>query len=100
MATPLEACMGLPGINSHLQLVFAGWYRRSPYARPMEAYEGVYINQQNLELSNILKGLSIAPMGLFILVMPFLIYESKRAPEGFLWAPMEPYRVVSNPLYV
>ena len=82
MATPLEACMGLPGINSHLQLVFAGWYRMSPYARPMEAYEGVYINQQNLELSNILKGLSIASMGLFILVMSFLIYESKRAPMG------------------
>ena len=72
----------------------------SPYARPMEAYEGVYINQQNLELSNILKGLSIAPKGLFMLAMSFLIYESKRAPEGFLWAPIWPYRVVSNPLYV
>ena len=72
----------------------------SPYARPMEAYEGVYINQQNLELSNILNGLSIAPKGLFILAMSFLIYESKRAPEGFLGTPIRPYRVVSNPLYV
>jgi len=72
----------------------------SPYARPMEAYEGVYIKQQNLELSNILKGLSIAPEGLFILAMSFLIYESKRAPESFRGAPMEPYRVVSSPLYV
>ena len=69
----------------------------NPYARPMGAYEGVYINQQTLDLPNIQKAPNIAPKDLFILMISVFIRGSKRAPEGFLRAPKGPYRMGIKP---
>jgi len=48
----------------------------------MGAYEGVYINQQTLDLPNIQKSPSIAPKDLFILMISVFIRGSKRVSEG------------------
>jgi len=69
----------------------------NPYARPMGAYEGVYINQQTLDLPNIQKAPDIAPKDLFILMISVFIRGSKRVSEGFSGAPMGPYRMGIKP---